>query len=132
MGADPGQGGLGVLKHYQLVREIGRGGMGVVYDALDRRDGTRVAVKVLREYLLELDPSFTERFEREAHVAALLRSPYTVHVLDTNERIRSFARANVAGVEFPKESLMPSYAKSLSETEVDAVLAWLCARGGAR
>lgn len=71
-----------VLKHYELERELGRGGMGAVYVGRDRRDGTRVAVKILHPWLAASDPSFRDRFEREAHTAALLRSPYTVQLLD--------------------------------------------------
>jgi serine/threonine-protein kinase len=71
-----------VLKHYQLQRELGRGGMGVVFEALDRRDGTRVALKILHPGLALSDPSYRQRFEREAHIAALLRSPYTVQITD--------------------------------------------------
>ncbi len=70
-----------VLKHYRLDRELGRGAMGAVYAGEDRRDGTRVAVKLLHSHL-GADEEFRTRFEREAHVAALLRSPYTVHLLD--------------------------------------------------
>jgi serine/threonine-protein kinase len=55
--------------------------MGAVYLGTDRRDRTMVAIKVLHPDLTE-DESFRERFEREAHVGALLRSPYTVHILD--------------------------------------------------
>src|SRR5690606_14587219 len=61
-------------------RRLGQGGMGMVFEAHDRRDDSRVAVKLLYPHLAA-DPSFRERFEREAHVAALLRSPYTVHIL---------------------------------------------------
>ena len=70
-----------VISHYRLDEEIGRGGMGAVYRATDMRDGSVVAVKLLRAELAQ-DPSYRERFEREAHVAALLRSPYTVHLTD--------------------------------------------------
>ncbi|MCC7364217.1 MAG: protein kinase [Dehalococcoidia bacterium] len=70
-----------VLKHYRLVRRLGAGGMGSVFEAVDRRDDSRVAVKLLHPHLAG-DANFRERFEREAHVAALLRSPYTVHLLD--------------------------------------------------
>ena len=69
------------LSHYQLGQLIGSGGMGMVYEATDRRDGSRVAVKLLHPQL-SVDDAFRERFEREAHVAALLRSPYTIHLLD--------------------------------------------------
>jgi len=56
--------------------------MGAVYEGEDRRDGSHVAVKLLHPHLAASDPTYLERFEREAHVAALLRSPYTVHLLD--------------------------------------------------
>ncbi|PZC45956.1 MAG: Serine/threonine protein kinase [Chloroflexi bacterium] len=70
-----------VISHYRLDSEIGRGGMGAVYRATDLRDNSTVAVKLLRAELAR-DASYRERFEREAHVGALLRSPYTVHLTD--------------------------------------------------
>ena len=79
--ADGDTGSSPVISHYRLNEEVGRGGMGAVYRATDIRDGSIVAVKLLRTEFAE-DPSYRERFEREAHVAALLRSPYTVHLTD--------------------------------------------------
>ncbi len=70
------------IRHYEVGMRIGAGGMGVVYAGHDRRDGSKVALKFLYPYLAAADPSFKERFEREAHTAALLRSPYTVKLLD--------------------------------------------------
>jgi ABC-type branched-subunit amino acid transport system substrate-binding protein/predicted Ser/Thr protein kinase len=70
-----------IISHYRLDKLLGSGGMGAVYGGIDRRDETPVAVKLLHPHLAD-DASFRERFEREAHVAALLRSPYTVHVID--------------------------------------------------
>ncbi len=70
------------VKQYRFVRELGRGGMGTVYEAVDSRDGGRVAVKLLHPWLAAEDSSFRDRFEREAHIAALLRSPYSVRLLD--------------------------------------------------
>ena len=55
--------------------------MGNVYEAEDRRDNSRVALKLMWPHLNE-DESFRLRFEREAHAAALLRSPYAVKLLD--------------------------------------------------
>lgn len=69
------------LSHYRLGRQLGEGGMGAVFEAADVRDNSRVAVKLLHPHL-STDASFRDRFEREAHVAALLRSPYTVHLRD--------------------------------------------------
>ncbi len=50
---------------YELGRVIGRGGMGTVYDATDRRLDRRVAVKILRPDLAE-QPRARRRFETEA------------------------------------------------------------------
>lgn len=61
----------------------------------------------------------------------LNQDEYTVHVLDGAEKIRSFARADLTEVALPNESPMPSYAKTLKASEIDDVLAFLCA-GGAR
>lgn len=77
----PGAGFPELLAQYRLVRRLGSGGMGTVFEGVDRRVDTRVAIKLLHPHLAA-DPSYRERFEREAHVAALLRSPYTVHLLD--------------------------------------------------
>jgi serine/threonine-protein kinase len=73
-----------VLGHYEVGAEIGAGGMGRVCRGTDLRDGTPVAIKFLNALLV--DASLRERFEREAHVAAPLRSPYTVHLLDYGMR----------------------------------------------
>jgi serine/threonine protein kinase len=59
------------LGHYRIVRECGRGGMGVVYEAIDVRLGRHVAVKVLTERFSE-DGAALERFEREARLLASL------------------------------------------------------------
>ncbi|HQY65518.1 MAG TPA: serine/threonine-protein kinase, partial [Polyangiaceae bacterium] len=67
----------------RLVRVIGRGGMGTVYEAEDRARG-RVAVKVL-PLALSGDRSFVERFRREAKVLASLSHPHLVEVLDRGE-----------------------------------------------
>jgi eukaryotic-like serine/threonine-protein kinase len=59
------------LGHYQIVREIGRGGMGVVYLAQDVSLGRPVALKLLPKHLTS-DPNRLRRFEREARAASAL------------------------------------------------------------
>ena len=71
-----------VIKHYRLEQQLGRGAMGLVVKGIDRRDESPVAIKLLHPHLAAGDATFRERFEREAHVAALLHSPYTVQLFD--------------------------------------------------
>lgn len=70
---------LSAKYEYVLVREIGRGGMGEVWQAQRRSWRAPVAVKLMT---LPATPLARERFEREASVAAQLRSTHVVHVLD--------------------------------------------------
>ena len=70
---------------YDVQREVGRGGMGVVYLAIDRRLGRRVALKVIVPELAA-DPQFRQRFEREARVAATLEHPHVVPVYEAGEQ----------------------------------------------
>ena len=68
-----------VLGRYDLVREIGRGGMGVVWEARDRELGRRVAVKVIRP---RGGRAPEKRALEEAEIAARLSHPGIVTVLD--------------------------------------------------
>jgi WD40 repeat protein/serine/threonine protein kinase/tetratricopeptide (TPR) repeat protein len=67
------------LGDYRILREIGRGGMGVVYEAEQESLGRRVALKVLSASSL-LDPKQVRRFEREAKSAARLHHTNIVPV----------------------------------------------------
>jgi tRNA A-37 threonylcarbamoyl transferase component Bud32 len=81
-GAVPGRGTLTSgteLGGYRLVRELGRGGMAVVYEAEEIRLRRRVALKVLRHHLT-LDGRALERFQREARAAAKLAHEHVVPI----------------------------------------------------
>ena len=73
---------------YELGELIGYGGMAEVHRGRDIRLGREVAIKVLRADLAR-DPSFLNRFRREAQAAAGLNHPSIVSVYDTGEDIGS-------------------------------------------
>ena len=70
----------GTIGSYRLVRTIGRGSMGTVYEAVNTA-GRRLALKVLSGELAK-DPEIVERFRREAKAASLLPHPNITAVLD--------------------------------------------------
>ncbi|MBF8300440.1 MAG: Protein kinase protein [Acidobacteria bacterium] len=76
---EPGQ----LLGPYSIVREIGRGGMGRVYLATDRRLGRPVALKAISPEFTA-DPTHRERLRREARAAATLTHPgiCTIYALE--------------------------------------------------
>jgi serine/threonine protein kinase len=67
------------LGDFRIVREIGRGGMGVVYEAMQLSLGRRVALKVL-PFAAALDPKQLQRFKNEAQAAAQLHHTNIVPV----------------------------------------------------
>ncbi len=73
------------LGDFRLIREIGRGGMGVVFEAEQESLGRRVAVKVLPRQVL-LDEKHLKRFEREARIAANLHHTNIVEVFGVGEQ----------------------------------------------
>ncbi|QJW95613.1 protein kinase domain-containing protein [Frigoriglobus tundricola] len=81
---------VGTLGDYRLLRVVGRGGMGVVYEAEQRPLGRRVAVKVL-PFAATLDAYQQQRFESEAQTAARLHHTHIVPV---------YAMGNDRGVHY--------------------------------
>ena len=72
------------LGRYQVVEEIGRGGMAVVFRAFDPELDREVALKALPSYEAD-DPTFVERFRNEARSVARLSHPNIVQVHDFGE-----------------------------------------------
>ena len=63
---------------YKIIRKVGSGGMGVVYEAIHTELDRRVAVKVVRS----ADSHFLDRFQREKKIAGLFRHPNIVEATD--------------------------------------------------
>ena len=69
---------------YQVVREIGRGAMATVHEAVHRELGKRVAIKVLSDAMRSV-PNGTARFFREARIVGQLHHPHIVDAIDIGE-----------------------------------------------
>ncbi len=72
------------LSHYKVLEEISRGGMGIVYKALDLKLNREVALKVLPPELVS-DPDRKRRFVQEAQAAAALKHPNIAVVYEIDE-----------------------------------------------
>lgn len=91
---------------YRLLEEIGRGGMSVVYRALDLKQQTVVAIKVLSPYVAQ-ETRFKERFDREIKLLNTLEHENIVPVLDYGEQ---------DGFTY---IVMPYYASGTLQTRID-------------
>lgn len=85
---------------YHVIRELGRGGMGVVYLARDEHDGVRVALKTVAPAVAP-SRSMIERFLREAKILKHLRHPRIVSFHDMGEAggLLYFAMDYVPGID---------------------------------
>ena len=96
---------------YQIVRELGRGGMATVYLANDVKHGREVAIKVL---LPELAATLGgERFEREIRLAAKLQHPHILGLFDSGSTdgllyyVMPFVKGESLGDRIAREGMLP-------------------------
>ncbi len=82
---------------YEIVRQLGVGGMGVVFEAVDTVLRRRVALKVIAPFFAN-DPAFRVRFTQEAQAQASLDSPHVVQV---------FAHGEADGALYISSQLIP-------------------------
>ena len=105
------------LRGYRLLREIQRGGQGVVYEALQEGTRRRVAVKVLRDGPLAA-PAERARFEREVTLLAALSHPNIVTIHESGEAASRlyFVMDYISGE--PLDVYMQSGVRSIESTLV--------------
>jgi len=89
-GKPPSAVGAILGNRYEILKKLGSGGMGEVYEARRIDLGDRVAVKILREEDRE-DPELRARFLREAQTLARVASPHVVRIVDFNAAPREVA-----------------------------------------
>ena len=75
------------LGKYELIQELGRGAMGIVYRARDPIINRLVALKTITKGVAE-DPNMLQRFYREAQSAGGLQHPNIVTIYDMGEEVR--------------------------------------------
>lgn len=102
--------------NYQIIRELGRGGMGTVYLANDKRLDRKVAIKLLQipEHLsLEQKSEVISRFQKEAKAVAKLSHPNIVNIHDIGEEnnqyfmVMEFLEGKSIGSILEKEKSLP-------------------------
>ena len=69
-----------MTERFELLSQLGKGGMGVVWKARDTETGEVVALKLLHKVLID-DPDYVARFEREVEISRRIQSPNVVRTL---------------------------------------------------
>ncbi len=123
-----------MIGQYRIQRELGRGGMAVVYQAYQAPLNRNVAIKVLLPQFAS-DPTFLGRFQQEARAVARLRHPNIVAVYDVGVRgdlhfiVMEELVGTPLGVLLAQEKRLP-FARAVNITcQIAAALSYAHARG---
>lgn len=123
-----------LAEEYELLEELGRGGMAIVYRARDRHLEREVAIKVL-PFSLAFDAEFVERFTREARTAAGLEHPNIIQIyrVGKNGRVIYFVMRLLRGgslsrVLVERKQLTPAEIRKLL-ADVGSALGYAHKRG---
>src|SRR5579871_4405204 len=104
------------IDHFQIIKSLGRGGMGEVFLAYDPICKRQVALKQIRTELKD-HPVMKERFLREAHVAAQLTHPSIIPIFSIDPSVTYYTMPYVEG-----ETLKQILKQSVEEEREGEVL----------
>jgi serine/threonine protein kinase/lipoprotein NlpI len=120
-----GQPAAGVLGDFRILRELGRGGMGVVYEAEQLSIGRRVALKVL-PFAAMLDHQQLNRFKNEARAAGTLDHPniLAIYAVGCERGVHYYAMQLIEGRSLAEiiAALKPGRSRSAWETSPTSAL----------
>ncbi len=112
------------IERYTIVRELGRGGMGIVYEAEQDNPRRRVALKVIRQPFASSD--LVNRFRQESHVLGQLRHPGIAQIIEAGTTpigendLPYFTMELIEGVP------LDTYARALKRDECVELMARVC------
>jgi serine/threonine protein kinase len=114
----------GALGDFRILREVGRGGMGIVYEAEQISLGRRVALKVL-PFAATLDPKHLQRFHNEARAAAILDHPHIVkvHAVGCERAVHFYAMQFIEGKSLTELLAAPRHQRASAARSAAAATA---------
>ncbi|HPF39745.1 MAG TPA: serine/threonine-protein kinase [Phycisphaerae bacterium] len=112
------------IGRYTIIRELGRGGMGVVYEAEQENPKRRVALKVIRQAFGS--EQLMSRFRQEAHVLGQLRHPGIAQIIEAGSADIDGAGVSYFTMEFIAGAPIDEFAESLGVRERVELMARVC------
>lgn len=112
------------IERYRILRELGRGGMGIVYEAEQENPRRRVALKVIRQAIVSAD--LQRRFRQEAHVLGQLRHPGIAQIIEAGTTRIGESELPYFTMELIEGVPLDAHAKTLRTQDRIELMARVC------